>query len=42
MEEKAVDEFRIKSGRSYQKDTGKVPEFYVCKISDGVREITTS
>jgi len=42
VEEKSVDEFRIKSGRSYQKETGKVPEFYVCQISDGVKEITTS
>ncbi|MDD5223735.1 MAG: galactokinase [bacterium] len=39
VEEKAVDEFRIKSSRAYRKDTGKVPEFYVCQISDGVGEI---
>ncbi|MCX5859899.1 MAG: galactokinase [Proteobacteria bacterium] len=42
VDEKFVDEFRIKSARGYQKGTGKVPEFYVCKISDGVKEITTS
>jgi galactokinase len=39
VDEKAVDEFRIKSSRGYQKETGKVPEFYVCRISDGVREV---
>jgi len=39
VDEKFVDEFRIKSSRGYQKETGKVPEFYVCRISDGVGEI---
>lgn len=39
VEEKSLDEFRIRSSRAYQKGTGKVPEFYVCKISDGVGEI---
>lgn len=39
VEEKAVDEFRFKSSRGYQKETGKVPEFYVYQISDGVREV---
>ena len=35
----AVDAFREKLAREYEKETGIVPEFYVADIGDGAREV---
>ena len=39
VKDNAVDAFREKLAREYEKETGIVPEFYVADIGDGAREI---
>ncbi len=39
VKDNAVDAFREKLAREYEKETGIVPEFYVADIGDGAREV---
>ena len=39
VEKSAVDRFLAEVGKNYQEKTGIQPQFYICQVGDGAREI---